>query len=140
MTPTTTSADTTRRWSVARCAWAVALLAQAGLAAGLMAWAGWIAGVVLSLPMLLPLPGLFKARPRSAAWSCYVMIIYIAGLLSEAYAMPERHLVALILSSVALVAFLSLILFVRWTAREREASLPGAGAVGQKELSDGDRR
>lgn len=120
--------------------WALGLVLamQAGLAAGLLTWAGWVAGVVLSLPMLLPLWGLLRARPRSAAWAAYLMIFYVAGLLSEAYAMPERHEVALILSIVALVAFFSLILFVRWTARERRLIQPAAGdAAGQKESSDG---
>lgn len=105
--------------SPARWALRVALLAQAGLAAGLVAWSGWIAGVILSAPMLITLPGLLRRRPRAAAWAGYLMIVYFAALMSEAYALRSRHFDGLLLASVTLVAFFSLLLFVRWSARER---------------------
>lgn len=103
----------------ARTALAAAFAAQLALVVGLVLWCGWIAGAVLSLPMLLPLRGLLRQTPRSAVWSAYLMIFYVAALLAEADALRERHTVGLILASIALLAFLSLILFVRWTARDR---------------------
>lgn len=104
--------------------WLLALLAQALLAAGLIAWSGWIAGAVLSAPMLLTLPGLLRRRARSAAWSGYLMILYVAGLMAEAYALHERHTEGVLLASVALVAFFSLVLFIRWGAREHRPVSP----------------
>lgn len=103
----------------ARWALVVALLAQVSLTAGLMLWSGWIAGVLLSAPMLLTLPGLLRSRPRAAAYCAYLMILYVAMLLAEAYAQRERHVVGLVLASIAAVSFIALILFVRWSARER---------------------
>lgn len=102
-----------------RVALAVALLAQLALALGLMLWSGWIAGALLALPLLLTLPGLLRARPRAAAFSAYLMIFYVAALLSEAYALRERHVAGLTLASVAALSFIALILFVRWSARQQ---------------------
>jgi len=103
----------------ARVALAVALLAQLALALGLMLWSGWIAGALLALPLLLTLPGLLRAQPRAAAFSAYLMIFYVAALLSEAYALRERHVAGLTLACVAALSFIALILFVRWSARQR---------------------
>ncbi|TAM11230.1 MAG: DUF2069 domain-containing protein [Nevskiaceae bacterium] len=105
-------------------AWGLALAAQAVLAAGLMAWSGWVAGAILSAPMLLTLPGLLRRRPRSAAWAGYLMVLYFAGLMAEAYALHERHTDGVLLAAAALIAFFSLILFVRWSARERPSGGP----------------
>lgn len=106
------------RLSPAHWALVVALLAQLSLAAGLMLWSGWIAGAVLSAPLLLTLPGLLRSRPRAAAYCGYLMILYVAMLLAEAYAQRERHVVGLTLASIAALSFIALILFVRWSARE----------------------
>ncbi len=105
--------------SPARWALAVALLAQLSMAVGLMLWSGWVAGAVLSAPMLLTLSGLLRAQPRAAAFSGYLMILYVAMPLAEAYALRERHAVGLSLACVAALSFIALILFVRWSARER---------------------
>lgn len=105
--------------SPARWALIVALLAQLSLALGLMLWSGWIAGAVLSAPLLLTLPGLLRSRPRAAAYCGYLMILYVAMLLAEAYAQRERYAVGLTLAGIAALSFIALILFVRWSARDR---------------------
>lgn len=123
--------------SPARVAWGVALLAQAALAGGLVLWAGAVAGVVLSAPLLLTLPGLLRCRPRAAALAGYLMILYVAALLAEAFAMRARHAPALALACTAVVAFLALILFVRWAARER--ALQTASAERMESSADAGR-
>lgn len=113
-----------------------ALTAQVALACGLMVWSGWIAGALLSLPLLPTLPGLLRRRPRSAAYCAFVLVVYVALLLSEALAMPERHTMGLLLACIGVVSFVALILFVRWSARDvalRE--YPETGA--RKESSGG---
>lgn len=121
--------------SPSRVAWLAALVLQAGLAAGLMWWAGWIAGALLSAPMLLTLPGLLRGRPRAGVWCAYLMVIYFAGLLSEAYTLPARYVPGLTLTGVALLAFFSLLLFVRWSAREARSR--SRGRAGQRGSSGG---
>ncbi|HEX7381789.1 MAG TPA: DUF2069 domain-containing protein [Nevskiaceae bacterium] len=121
--------------SPSRAAWLAALVLQAGLVAGLVWWAGWIAGALLSAPLLLTLPGLLRRRPRPAVWCAYLMVIYFAGLLSEAYTLPARYVPGLALTGVVLLAFFSLLLFVRWSARERRAN--STARAGRKGSSAG---
>jgi len=118
----------------ARSALAVALVAQLALVVGLMSWCGWIAGVLLCLPLLLPLRGLLRRQPRSAVWSAYLMILYVAALLAEADALRQRHAVGVALASFALLAFVSLILFVRWSARDRALQT----AIAARKATSGD--
>ncbi|HEU0195959.1 MAG TPA: DUF2069 domain-containing protein [Nevskiaceae bacterium] len=116
------------RVSPARWALRLALLLQAVVVVGLIGWGGWVAGVLWSIPMLLPLPGLLRRRLRAAAWAGYLMIAYFAGLLSEAYTQPSHYVLGAGLGSAALLAFFSLMLFVRWSGRERRLMAPDGAA------------
>ena len=107
---------------LSRIAWGVMLLATALLIGGLVWWCGAVAGTVLSLPLLAMLPGFIRRNIYTAKWASLVLVFYVAGLLAEAYAMHARHVFALALSCVATLQFVSLLLFVRWTARERQAA------------------
>lgn len=104
-----------------RIALATALLAEAGLIAGLIAWCGLLPGVLLSLPLLLPLPGLLRGNSYTGAWASLLVVFYVAGLLSETYGMVSRHTIGGLLTAVAAVEFVALLMFVRWAARERRA-------------------
>jgi uncharacterized membrane protein len=113
---------------LSRIALVAALVSHFALIAGLIAWCGVIAGAVLSLPLLVPLPGLLRRRTYTAAWASLLLVFYVAGLLSESYAIQSRHVVGLALSTVAALEFVSLLLFVRLSARER-AELPAQKAA-----------
>ena len=105
-----------------------AVVLDLALIAGLVLWAGPVAGGVLSLPLLAPLPGLLRRRTYTAAWASLLIVFYVSGLLAEAYAIRSRYTVGIALSSVAALEFVSLVLFVRLSARER-AALPARKAV-----------
>ena len=96
-----------------------ALLGNGALIAGLLAWCGWVAGLLLSLPLLLILRGLLKKDLYTAKWASLLLVFYTALLLAEAYAIRSRHWIALGLSAVAAIEFVCLNLFVRLSARER---------------------
>jgi uncharacterized membrane protein len=102
--------------------WA-ALLTDVLLIAGLCAWCGWFAGLVLSLPLLAILQGLWKKNLYRAKWGSLVLVFYTSLLLAEAYAIRSRHWVAIGLSSIAAIEFVALNLYVRFNARERLAGI-----------------
>lgn len=104
-------------------AWLAALAGHFLLANGLWLWAGALPGLLLVLPLACAVPGLVRRRTYTAGWLTLLLVLYVAGLLSEAVAMPSRRAFALGLSYVAVIEFASLVLFVRLAARER-----GAGA------------
>lgn len=91
------------------------------LAAGLMAWAGWIAGLVLSLPLFLIARGLWRKNLYTAKWGSLALVFYTSLLLAEAYAIRSRHWIGLALSAIAAIEFVALNLFVRLSAREQMA-------------------
>jgi uncharacterized membrane protein len=115
---------------LSRIAQAAAVATEAVLIVGLLWWCGWAAGLVLSLPLLATLPGLLRARVYTGKWASLLLVFYVAGLLAEGVAMPDRHTAATFLSCVAAATFVSLLLFVRWSAREAQAGLARTAASG----------
>ncbi len=65
-----------------------------------VAWEGWLAPAPLApagwwltvktLPLLLPLPGILRARPRSLFWGCLLSLAYFTEGVVVAYS--RRHL------------------------------------------------
>jgi uncharacterized membrane protein len=106
---------------LSRYAQIAALVLQIGLIAGLVAWCGPLPGLLLALPLLAPLPGLWRRRTYTAAWASMLLVFYVAGLLAEGVAQPQRRAVGSALSVVAALDFVALLLFVRLSARERAA-------------------
>jgi uncharacterized membrane protein len=100
----------------------VALGSGAALVLGFVAWAGPLYGLVLSLPLLLVLRGLWRAQLYTAKWGSLLLVFYTALLMAEAYAIRSRHWIALGLSAIAAIQFVALNLYVRWSAREAAAS------------------
>lgn len=98
-----------------------ALVLHVLLIAGLIAWCGWLPGILLCLPLLAPLPGLLRRRTYTAAWASMLLVFYVAGLLAEGVAVPGRRSVGTWLSVVAALDFVAVVLFVRLSARERKA-------------------
>jgi uncharacterized membrane protein len=98
-----------------------AALFAALLVAGLLAGSGGV--VVLALPLLLPLRGLWLARPYTYAWSSMLLVFYLGALLLEASANPARRPFVLVLAVIAGIEFCALLLYVR--ARAVEARRAG---------------
>jgi uncharacterized membrane protein len=107
-----------------------ALVLHGLLIAGLLAWCGWPAGALLCLPLLAPLPGLLRRRTYTAAWASMLLVFYVAGLLAEGVAVPDRRGVGTALSVIAALDFVAVVLFVRLAARERQALAAQTGSSG----------
>lgn len=115
--------------------WALALALHCVLANGLWVWVGLWPGLALVLPLATALPGLLRRHRYTAGWLTLLLCFYIAGLMSEGFSQPARKLVALSLSAVATLEFVSLVLFVRLAAREQAAA--GAAPAARTESSGG---
>jgi uncharacterized membrane protein len=75
----------------------------------------------LSLPLLIFLPGLWRASPRSYAWLSFVSLLYFAQAVTALFVAQQRLLDQLnLVASVAL--FICTLLFVRWRARVDRAA------------------
>ena len=107
-----------------------ALLLHVLLIAGLIAWCGWLPGILLSLPLLTPLPGLLRRRTYTAGWTSMLLVFYVAGLLAEGVAVPGRRSIGTALSVVAALDFVAVVLFVRLASRERQALAAQTGSSG----------
>jgi uncharacterized membrane protein len=100
------------------------------LVVALAVWSGWPGAALLTLPLLLPLKALWCGSTRAAAATAMVLTFYVAGLLAEGVAQPARRVPGEALAGLAALDFLSLILFVRLSARvaaARKESSAGAG-------------
>ena len=96
----------------------VALASHAGLTLALAVVAkfpGWL----LALPLLLPLPGLWRGKAYTYAWCSMLIVFYIGALLAEAWANAEGATRAFAMASLAAVEFLALVLYVRFAAVDR---------------------
>jgi uncharacterized membrane protein len=77
--------------------------------------------LLLSLPLLIFLPGLWRGGMRSYAWLSFVSMLYFAQSVTTLFVVQPRALDMLALvASVAL--FVCTLLFVRWRARADRAS------------------
>ena len=107
-----------------------ALVLQVALIAGLGVWCGPVPGLLLALPLAAPLPGLWRRRTYTAGWASMVVAFYVAGLMAEGVAQPERRLIGGGLSVVAALDFAAMLLFVRFSAREQAAPAARSGSSG----------
>jgi len=76
---------------------------------------GWL----LVLPLLLPLPGLWRGKPYTHAWCSMLIVFYVGGFMAEAWANPESATRAFALASLAAAEFIALVLYVRFAAVDR---------------------
>jgi uncharacterized membrane protein len=84
-----------------------------------------IVWLVLSLPLLVFLPGLLRGGVRSLAWLSFVSMLYFAQAVTAVFAVPGPSTVLELVASVVL--FTCTLLFVRWRARaDREEAADGS--------------
>ena len=72
-------------------------------------------GVLIALPLLLPLPGLWRGRPYTHAWAAMLVVFYVGALLAEGWARPERA-PWFALAGLATLEVIALMLYVRFRA------------------------
>lgn len=95
--------------------------------------------VVIAAILLLPLAGLIRGRSYTFAWASMLVAFYVAGYLADGYARPDTRWSAFVLASIAAIDYVALMMFVRFTARERAAARDLASAE-QMAGSDGASR
>lgn len=100
------------------------------LVAGLL-WSAWPSvGVLVIVPLLFALPGLWRGRRYTYAWASMLLVFYCAGLLAEVYMRPTQVGFWRGLAVIAALEFVSLILFVRVQAAEaRFAAVPAQSSA-----------
>ncbi|UYM16833.1 DUF2069 domain-containing protein [Endozoicomonas euniceicola] len=73
------------------------------------------------IPLTLPLQGLLKRNPRSAAWLCFILCFYfISGVLSVSAQPESPH--GWLTAGVSCLLFTVSLLFIRWQSRLMKAS------------------
>lgn len=77
---------------------------------GAQAW--WL-GVIAALPLLLPLNGILRGSLRSMTWAGYLLLLYFAIGVMEAWSNPPQRLPALVQIGLVVVCFSSLFRFSR---------------------------
>lgn len=92
--------------------------------------------VLLAAILLFPLPGLWRGRTYTAAWASMLVAFYVAGYLADGYARTEGRAVSFLIASIAALDYLSLMMFVRFRAREAAAQR-AATAAAEPSSADG---
>ena len=74
------------------------------------------------LPLACFLPGIFKGKPRTSVWLCFVILIYFCSGVTTAMS-PNYGLVGLTQCLLTMSLFASAMMYVRWNGKShREAS------------------
>jgi len=81
----------------------------------------WIIYLGRVIPLLIFLPGMCKDNLRSYIWLCFVSLLYFIALVERLFAQPDNVLSLLGMVAV-LTLFIASMMFVRWRARENNAS------------------
>ncbi len=93
---------------------------------------------VLAAILCLPLPGLWRRRTYTYAWSSMLIAFFVAGYLAEGYARPATRLWSFAMASIAAIDFVAVMMFVRVSAREAAAvAARGSAPAERTEASPG---
>lgn len=117
----------------------VALAAHALLIAGVALRDPSALSTVLAAILCLPLPGLWRGRSYTYAWSSMLIAFFVAGYLADGYARPDTRLSAFAMAGIAAIDFLAVMLFVRVSAREAAAAAAAAPAARTGASADASR-
>ena len=104
--------------------WLATLVVHIALAVGIAALilhsaerGGWLLAAMAVVPLLLPLPGLLRRKPRAGGWACLLVSFYVALLLADVYMHPAQAQALLALSVLAAADFVLLSLWVKGAAK-----------------------
>lgn len=73
----------------------------------------WWLGVIAALPLLLPLKGICLGSLRSMTWAGYLLMLYFAIGVMEAWSNPAQRFPAVIQISLVVICFYSIFRFSR---------------------------
>lgn len=96
--------------------------------------------LIYLLPLLLPLPGILKAKPYTHAWANFIVLFYIIHGITVAYAVPEEMWYALIELCLATAMFTGCSVFARKRGRELGQGLKKLKDVMQEEKEAFEKR
>lgn len=94
---------------------------------------------VMAAILCLPLPGLWRGKPYTYAWSSMLIAFFVAGYLADGYARPASKLSAFAMASIAALDFVAVMLFVRVNARETAAAAASTSAARTEGSADASR-
>lgn len=95
--------------------------------------------LVMAAILCLPLPGLWRRRAYTYAWSSMLIAFFVAGYLADGYARPATRLSAFAMASIAAIDFVAVMMYVRVSARERAAASASASAARTEASADASR-
>lgn len=114
----------TVRWAqVARWCWLALILLQPAWFALLPVPAGagnWALAAAATVPLLLPLGGVWRGSLRAITWAGYIAMLYLVIGVMEAWANPPQRLPALLQISLVVV-FVGSALGYSGTSRKNSA-------------------
>jgi len=73
----------------------------------------WWLGVIATLPLLLPLNGILRGSLRSMTWGGYLLLLYFAIGVMEAWSNPPQRLPALVQTVLVVICFAAVFRFSR---------------------------
>ena len=82
----------------------------------------WAMLLALSLPLLLPLPGMVRGRRRTYAWATLCLLPGLVYGLTEVVANPAARLPAAVVLFLCVIEFVVLVAFLRATRPGHELS------------------
>lgn len=82
---------------------------------------GMLLPALLTMPLLLPLPGMIRGKAYTYAWTSLMTLLYLTWILTELLANPAARIVTYPAFFSALMLFSGCLLFVRLDQRERAA-------------------
>ncbi len=89
-----------------------------------------------SLPLLLPLPGIWVGKPYTHAWANFVLMVYFVHALTLMYVDNGERWLALIELLLTSCAFVGNILFARRRGKELGLKLSKLSEVEKREKQD----
>lgn len=87
-------------------------------------WHGWFEPnlalvLLLSLPLIIPLPWLLRGSLRAAASLFFISLIHFLHGVTEAIVTPEFRALALLETALCLIMYATLVM---WTAAQRKSA------------------
>lgn len=71
----------------------------------------WWLALVATVPLLLPLRGVFKGKLRSMTWAGYLLMFYLVIGVMEAWSNPPQRLPALLQTALVTLCIYSMLRF-----------------------------
>ena len=73
----------------------------------------WWLGVIAALPLLLPLNGILRGSLRSMTWGGYLLLLYFAIGVMEAWSNPAQRFPAVVQIGLVIICFNAVFRFSR---------------------------